>query len=65
MPQGLDAHWEITQDIHPGPNVISHTWNTSEFTRTYQEDEEYLMLVHWTDQQDNIIDSVGPTAGLW
>ena len=47
----------VTVDVPPGPSVIPMTWNTDNFSPTVQTDEDYVMMVFWTDYQGNILDT--------
>lgn len=52
----LVAAHVITTTFEPGPNLFVDTWNTSEFSPTYQSDVAYKIKAYATDAQDRTID---------
>ena len=47
-----------TETITPGPNTVALPFNTNNFS-TYNEEEEYIVIIYWLDRQNIIIDING------
>lgn len=43
----------------PGPNIIDLSINTDSFVPAYNPQNSYIVLAHWTDYADNILDETG------
>ena len=46
-----------TLTLEPGPTVIPVEWSTAIFSHTYDAAADNILIVFWTDAQNNIIDS--------
>ena len=51
------AEVPVTVTIEPGPTVAPIQWSTGTFSPTFAPDEDYIVMVFWTDWQGNIIDT--------
>ncbi|MEA3309759.1 MAG: thrombospondin type 3 repeat-containing protein [Chloroflexota bacterium] len=51
------AEVPVTVTIEPGPTVAPVEWSTAVFSPTFAPDEDYIVMVFWTDWQGNIIDT--------
>lgn len=47
------------QNIDVGPNVIGIDFDTDNFLPEFDSQGQYIVLVHWTDSADNILDVSG------
>jgi hypothetical protein len=54
-----------TLGIQPGPNLIDVAWSTSQFTQTYDANKDNILIAHWTDSENNIIDSAARPLSLF
>jgi hypothetical protein len=54
-----------TVTIPAGPNIIPVSWNTASFSPAYDPQQDYILLVFWTNYQNTIIDTDGrPISNL-
>ena len=53
----VTAEIPVTTTIQSGPNVVSIPWDTNVFSPTFYTEEDYIVMVFWTDWQGNIIDT--------
>lgn len=51
------AEVPVTVTLPPGPSVVPVQWSTGTFSPTFTSDEDYIVMVFWTDWQGNIIDT--------
>ena len=53
----VTAEFPVTVTLEPGPTVVPVQWSTDVFSPTFQPDEDYIVMVFWTDWEGNIIDT--------
>ncbi len=53
----LVSHLPYTLTLPAGPSVYAVSWATSQFSQTYNANDDNILIAHWTDSEGNIIDS--------
>ncbi len=53
----LVLHLPYTLTLPAGPTVYAVSWVTTDFSQTYNVNNDNILIAHWTDSEGNIIDS--------
>ncbi len=46
-------------DVTQGPVIVSMDWDTADFSPAYVPENDYLVLVFWTDYEGNVLNTSG------